>query len=131
MMLLAGVLVACQSSKQVTAPDQAGVEISAAEEDSVEYELIVFDPGFDTFLATQPYPKWYYSNEYYRNWNIQYSTEWNIRYNNPLQYGTFYETDIPYDASIDYGLDFNFTLYQYFQFVEKEYGIKLIRRRGN
>ena len=131
--LLAGVLVACQPTQQMVAPDEAGIEISSAtaEEDSIEYELVVFDTGFDTFLATQPYPKWYYSNDYYRNWNIQYSIEWNIRYQNPWRYGSFYETDIPYDTSVDYGVDFNYQLYQYFQFVEKECGITLLRRRGN
>jgi len=132
-LLMAGVLAACQSTQQMNAPEEAGIEISSAtaEEDSVEYELLVFDPGFDTFLATQPYPKWYYTNDYYRNWNIRYSIEWNTRHQNPLRYGSFFETDIPYDASVDYGLDFNFQLYQYFQFVEKEHGIILLRRRGN
>ena len=129
--LLAGLLSACQSTKPVAAPEQSGIEIATETEDSIEYELIVFDPGFDTFLATQPYPKSYYSNEYYRHWNIQYCIEWNIRHQNPLRYGSFYETDIPYDASVDYGVDFNFQLYQYFQFIEKKYGITLIRRRGN
>jgi len=99
--------------------------------DSTEYELLVFDPSFETFLATQPYPEWYYSDDYYRNLNIQYVSEWNYRHDNPLVYGNFYETKIDYNPNVDYGLELNYRLYQYFRFIEKEYGIVLIANRGN
>lgn len=123
-------LYSCQSSKPVSASDAPAQELSVEASDSTEYELIVFDPRFDTFLATQPYPKEFYSNDYYQNWNYRYCVEWNIRHSNPIRYGDFYQTEIPYDLSVDYGVDFNFTLYQYFQFIDREYGIVLISRRG-
>jgi hypothetical protein len=128
--MFAILIAACNSNKKVV-KNNAGerVEIEAVD-DSTEYELIVFDPGYESFLITQPYPKNYYSNEYYKNWNIQYVTEWNYRYDHPDVYGDFYETRIDYDPSIDYGLDFNYRLYQYFQFIDKQYGIVLISRRG-
>lgn len=118
---------ACSGVKKASVPPAAEIEVSA---DSVEYELVVFDPGFDAYLATRPYSKDFYSDDYYRNWNIRYCTEWNIRHANPLRYGDFYETAIPYDAHVDYGLDFNFKLYHYFQFIDEKYGIVLISRRG-
>lgn len=65
------------------------------EKDSVEYELIVLDPKFESWLATQP-PATFYSQQYYETWNQQYVTEWNHRHNNPLRYGSFYETYIDY-----------------------------------
>jgi hypothetical protein len=128
--MFAILIAACNSNKKVV-KNNAGerVEIEAVD-DSTEYELVVFDPGYESFLITQPYPKNYYSNEYYKNWNIQYVTEWNYRYDHPDVYGDFYETRIDYDPSIDYGLDFNYRLYQYFQFIDKQYGIVLISRRG-
>ncbi|MBU1011418.1 MAG: hypothetical protein KKG99_00310 [Bacteroidetes bacterium] len=97
--------------------------------DSVEYDLLVFEPGFETFLATLPYSKEFYGNEYYKNWNVLYVSEWNARALNPLKYGDFYETQIDYQPNIDYGIDLNFKLYQYFQFIEKEYGIILVKRK--
>ena len=96
---------------------------------STKYELIVMDPGYELFLATQP-PKWFHTNDYYRTWNIQYVTEWNYRHENPAIYGDFYETRIDYDPGIHYGLDLNYRLYQYFQFIAQKYGIVLISRRG-
>jgi len=120
---------ACNTSKPIS-DKLAPQEVSVENTDSTEYELIVFDPKFETFLLTQPYPKNYYSDQYYKSWNTRYCIEWNIRHANPLRYGDFYETPINYEPQIDYGIDFNYKLYQYFQFIEKEYGITLIRRRG-
>lgn len=97
--------------------------------DSVEYELIVFDIGFESYLAKIPYTKDYYSNEYLNNWNLRYVTEWNNRVLNPVRYGSFYETQIDYRPNIDYGLDLNFKLYHYFQFIEMEHGITLVKRK--
>ncbi len=123
-----GLFWACSSSKDMQSAEQSNIEIA---EDSTEYELIVFDSRFETFLVSQPFPKWYYSDEYYKQWNYRYCVEWNIRHSNPMQFGDFYETNIPYDTTVDYGVDFNFRLYQYFQFIEKEYNIVLISRRGS
>ena len=110
-------------------PPQAKLVKNNAEEakDSVEYELIVLDPKFEAWLATQP-PANFYSQQYYETWNQQYVTEWNHRHNNPLRYGSFYETHIDYDPHIDYGLELNYRLYSYFRFIEDEYGIVLIPR---
>lgn len=129
-LLIGWAVISCTNIQKVTADKANSQELAVETNDSVVYELIVFDPKFESFLASQPYPKWYYSNEYYRNWNHRYCIEWNIRHSDPLRYGTFYETDIPYDSFVDYGIDFNFKLYQYFQFIDKEYGIVLIGRRG-
>ncbi len=123
-------LSACHSNKSVVNADAPKQELAVESKDSTEYELIVFDPGYETFLASQPYPKNFYSDSYYQQWNYRYCVEWNIRHSNPIRYGDFYETQIPYELSVDYGLDFNFRLYQYFQFIEQEYGITLIRRKG-
>lgn len=93
--------------------------------DSVEYELIVLDPGYDSFLATQPGPD-FYSLDYYKNWNIRYVTEWNYRHMSPLEYGDLYEVYIDYRSDVDYGLELNYRFYYYFRFFEKENGVDLL-----
>ncbi len=131
LLVIIAAFMACNSHKQIAGRESPELSISPDEQDSTKYELIVFESGYETFLVSQAKPKWYYSNSYYKNWNIQYVTEWNYRYNNPLKYGNFYETEINYNPSVDYGIDLNYRLYQYFQFIEKEYGIVLIPRRGS
>ncbi|TCO10500.1 DUF6146 family protein [Natronoflexus pectinivorans] len=125
-------LASCGTQKNIDAPDQTvKLEKEVAVEDSIEYELIILDSRFETFLATQPSAA-FHTQSYYEGWNKRYVTEWNIRHSNPLRYGDFYQTRIEYHPDRnEYGLELNYRLYYYFQFIEKEYGIRLIRRRGN
>jgi len=105
--------------------DTLRLESIATTDDSVEYELLVLDPGFETFLAMQP-DKEFYSQSYYENWNNRYVIEWNSRHAQPMVYGEEYETYIDYRSNIDYGLELNYKLYYYFKFFEKEHNLKLL-----
>ncbi len=117
-------VISCSSVKKNQSREQ-NVELIA--EDSLEYQIIVLDVKYETFLAMQPSEN-FYSQSYYEGWNRQYVVEWNIRHNNPLRFGSFYATEINYHPNIDYGLTLNYRLYNYFIFIEKEYGIRLINR---
>lgn len=93
--------------------------------DSVEYELIVMDPGYETYLLSQP-GKEFYSQQYYEQWNSRYVAEWNYRHSQPLRYGDIYESYINYSEDIDYGLELNYKLFQYFRFFEKKNHVDLL-----
>ena len=95
------------------------------ESDSLEYELIVMDPGYETFLVSQ-LPMEYHTQQYYETWNQRYVREWNYRHDHPFEYGDNYETYIDYQPDIDYGLELNYRLYYYFRFYEKENGVDLL-----
>ena len=121
LLMLLSVLAVRSYGQQDTLRFEAGEETS----DSVEYELIVMDPGYESYLAMQPFME-FYSQEYYENWNMRYVTEWNYRHNQPLRYGDIYQTYIDYRPDIDYGLELNYKLYHYFRFFEKENGVDLL-----
>ncbi len=125
--LILTIFASCQTKTIVTEDSKSILKIEATTNDSTQYELLIFDNKYNSFLVTQP-PMNFYSKDYYENWNIQYVTEWNIRHNNPTHYGDFYETIIDYNQITDYGLELNYKLYNYFLFIEKEYGISLIKR---
>ncbi|MDC9723483.1 MAG: DUF6146 family protein [Urechidicola sp.] len=93
--------------------------------DSLEYEIIIYDIGFNTYLNTIAKPMSYYSQDYLEIKNNFYVIEWNIRANNPIRYGDLYGNQIDYSAQIDYGLEVNYKLYNYFQFFEKKYKLRL------
>lgn len=124
-LLVAFVVPSCGTTKHSAAPNQKVEMIS--DKDSTEYSLIVLDGGYESYIATKPSAH-FYSQQYYENWNKQYVIEWNIRHRDPLRYGGFYETEINYDTMEDYGLDLNYRLYYYFQFIKDKYGIVLIDR---
>jgi hypothetical protein len=91
--------------------------------DSIEYELIILDPGFESWLLTKP-SKQYYSKEYYEYKNRLYVAEWNYRYSTIKNHGE-YDSYIDYEPEIDYGLDLNYELYYYFKYFEETHGTKL------
>ncbi|SNR80993.1 DUF6146 family protein [Lutibacter flavus] len=116
-------IVGCSSTTKTTNTEkqlpEGAVRIA---NDELEYEIIIIDPGFNTYLLTIAKPANYYSQDYYEIKNKFYVTEWNIRARNPLRYNSsIYENVIDYDSNIDYGLDVNYKLYNYFKFVEYKY----------
>nr|WP_052519983.1 DUF6146 family protein [Nonlabens ulvanivorans] len=93
--------------------------------DSLEYEIIIIEPGFNSWLVTQP-PRGFYSQstlELRNNFSVR---EYNLRVNNPINYHPdLYVWRIDYDRNVDYGYEVNYLLYNYFLFFEKRYGQKL------
>jgi hypothetical protein len=117
-------IVGCSSTTKTTTIKDAKLPEGAVRiaNDELEYEIIIIDPGFETYLHSIAKPADFYSQQYYETKNKFYVTEWNIRAQNPLKYdGSIYENQINYDFSIDYGLDVNYKLYNYFKFVEYKY----------
>jgi hypothetical protein len=118
---------ACGTAKN--AANQQGTIKFEAKNDSVEYELIIIDQGFETWLLTNAKPKAFYSQTYYENWNQQYVNEWNNRYTSGMS-PNLYESYVDYDPNIDYGLDLNYKLYNYFRYFEESNNLTLIPRAG-
>ncbi|MDC0870623.1 DUF6146 family protein [Flavobacteriaceae bacterium] len=99
--------------------------------DSLEYEVIIIDVGFTLYLNTIAKPKKYYSLSYLENRNNMYVTNWNIRALNPSKFNsTIYENRIDYSPQIRYGLEVNYKLFNYFQFAQQKYKIRLDRGSG-
>jgi hypothetical protein len=92
--------------------------------DSLEYRLVVDDPGFETWLATQ-LPESYYSKDYYEQKNRLYVMAWNMRYQS-IRNSALYNSYIDYRPNIDYGLDLNYKLFYYFKYFEKMNNVKLL-----
>ena len=122
-------IVGCSSTTKTTKTSDANLpkeEVRIAN-DSLEYEIIITDIGFETYLNTITKPMWFYSQEYYETKNRFYVSEWNIRASNPLRYRSdIYENHIDYDPNVDYGLEVNYKLYNYFKFVEYKYNQRLL-----
>lgn len=118
-----GMLFSCSTSYPHPSPEN---EMSFEENEEGEYDIIVFDPQYESFLVTRAFPKEFYSESYYKNRNIMLVTEWNIRHSQPMRFDpNLYEVHIDYNPQIDYGLDFEYKLYNFFMFVEWKYGVDL------
>ncbi len=93
--------------------------------DKIEYEIIIFEIGFDTWLVSQP-PMSYYTNSILAIRNYMMVVEWNIRVQQPFRYDpTLYGLEIDYQPNIDYGIEVNYLLYMYFKFFQHKYHQRL------
>lgn len=108
------VMCGCSSQKDIVRIAQANRQTLR---DKTEYELIVFDPEFETWFMTNFSPAKDHSNEYYQSWNNQYVSDWNYHYMAGHMPKVF-ENYIDYDFTIDYGINLNRELYYYFRYVE-------------
>ena len=94
--------------------------------DELEYEVIIIDTGFSTWLASRSFPRGYHSQSYLENKNIFYINEWNNRVLQPQRYNpNLYEMTINYDQNIDYGYEVNYLIYNYFIYFQNTYNQRL------
>lgn len=90
--------------------------------DVLEYEVIIIEPRFNSWLVSQARPRGYYSESYLESRNKLYVMEWNNRVMQTQQYNTnLYELRIDYDSNIHYGYEVNYLIYNYFIFFQLNY----------
>jgi hypothetical protein len=90
--------------------------------DSLEYEVIIIDPGFNSWLASRAFPRGYHSQSYMENKNQIYISEWNNRAMQPQRYSSnLYEMTINYDSFINYGYEVNYLIYNYMIYFQNTF----------
>lgn len=123
-MALVGFLLFQCKTPQPTIP-QTDSKVAIAK-DSIAYDVIVTDIGYDLYLNTIAKPMNFYSQDYYEQKNRLYVPIWNSRVRtSSRKWSHVFEREIEYDFTIDYGLEVNYKLYNYFKFIEYTYKIKL------
>jgi len=122
LILVFGILIilGCSSNKSLVTIEEADQA-----SDSTEYELIVTEPGFESWFVTNRKPIWFYEENYYKHFNQMYTNEWNHRVRS-IQYDIPYDELIDYSSTINYGKEVEHKMYWYFQFMMDKYNFKLL-----
>lgn len=130
--ILVFLIIACHTTKPTIVnnnEDLAHIKLSDTvkiENDSLEYQILIIEPGFNVWLETTARPEGYYSQKYLENRNIILVNEWNARAIQPQRYNpSLYEMQIDYRAGIDYGYEVNYKLYNYFIYFQLTYNQRL------
>lgn len=98
----------------------------AISSDKTEYEILIIEPGFITWLNSIAKPRNYYSQSFFENRNWIMVNEWNQRVLQPNIYNrNLYELQIDYKPNIDYGYEVNYKLYNYFIYFQRKYNQRL------
>lgn len=128
-LILLLIIVACSTtSKQLASTDlpKKGGDTVRIANDSLEYEVIIIDNGFNTWLASRALPRNYHSLAFLENKNYLYVTEWNNRVLQPQRYNpNLYEMTIDYRPNIHYGYEVNYLIYNYMIYFQNTYKQKL------
>jgi hypothetical protein len=121
-----GFLVWACSSSQIgnTSKKEEPVVIA---NDSLEYEIIIMDIGFNTYLNTIAKPPGYHNQTYLELKNRNYVIAWNYRARNIPRFDEgIYQNIIDYNPRINYGYDVNYKLFNYFEFAQRKYRMRLV-----
>ena len=133
-LLLSVFIFNCNTSKPITSnKNKSEKELSKIDNDTVtiankelEYEIIIIEPGFNTWLVSRAKPEGFYSQQYLENRNYIYVVEWNQRVLQPQRFDSnLYEMQIDYQPGIDYGYEVNYKLFNYFIYFQLTYNQRL------
>ena len=117
--------LACGSSSIKNNATEKEAPVIIANE-RLEYEIIIIDIGFTSFLNSMAKPEGYYSQNYLESRNRAWVLEWNNRARNLSQFdANIYENIIDYQSTVDYGYDVNYKLFNYFLFAQQKYKMNL------
>ena len=132
LVLLVG-LASCNSTKPMPVEDTSKeiiTETSFVKNDTIrianddlEYEIMIFEPGFEAWLVTQP-PMGHYGVSYLETRNKLLILEYNNRVFQDRS-RQLYEQEINYESNLHYGLEVNYLLFNYFTFFQQKYKQKL------
>lgn len=119
------VFAGCESSKTTIDPNKKNIGVTndtiRIVNDSLEYEIIIIEPGFRSFLISQP-PRGFHELEFLENRNRNFVAEYNMRVRNPYQYNSLlYPQRIDYENNVNYGYEVNYLLYNYFVFFQRNF----------
>ncbi|MCF6222345.1 MAG: DUF6146 family protein [Flavobacteriaceae bacterium] len=124
------ILYSCNSSQKTTkvsgiVPTDSVNDTIKIVNEELEYEILIIEIGFDSWLLTQR-PIWFYPNTTLAYRNYLNVIEWNNRVIQPALYNpNLYEQIIDYQPNIDYGIEVNYKLFMYFKFFQQKYNQRL------
>jgi len=124
------IIIGCNSTKTVADvvqnPLAKASDTVKIANDSLEYEVIIIDAGFSSWLAGRARPRGFYSESFLEIKNQLYVAEWNRRASQPLLFDpNLYMMAIDYQPTIHYGYEVNYLIYNYFIYFQNRYNQRL------
>ena len=115
-------LVGC--TNKIPNHPKAENEIAPQKNEDGEWDLTVIDTQYDYFLNAVAKPISMYSEATLKNRNTFLVNEWNSYFYSG-RYRNVIESSIDYDPKENYGIKFEYKLYQVFAYVQWKYGLKM------
>ncbi|MGG7552515.1 DUF6146 family protein [Chryseobacterium arthrosphaerae] len=117
-------------SQDTASKDKEKQEMKPSKNEDGEWELTVIDTQFDYFLNAVARPISQYSESYLKTKNTFLVNEWNSYYSSG-KYRNIIESGIDYDPKENYGIKFEYKLYQVFVYVNWKYKLRMAGLSGS
>lgn len=117
-------------SQDTARKDKKKQEMKPSKNEDGEWELTVIDTQFDYFLNAVARPISQYSESYLKTKNTFLVNEWNSYYSSG-KYRNIIESGIDYDPKENYGIKFEYKLYQVFVYVNWKYKLRMAGLSGS
>lgn len=128
--ILSAFIWSCSTtSKPLPADNKPSIATQKKTDSADEWEITVFDAEYETFVASRAQPKSMFTESSLKSRNTILVNEWNSRFYSGIN-RNFYEVAIDYDPKENYGLDFEYRMYQFFAYCNWKYGIRFNGLRG-
>ena len=129
-LLIGSVLLGCTLSKPTIAKKDQTIhsekDTIRIANDTLQYEVIIIDTGFSSWLASKALPRGYYSQNYLENKNRIYINEFNNRVIQPMRdEGNLYNMTIEFNPNTNYGYEVNYLIFNYMIYFQNKYKQKL------
>ncbi len=111
-------------SQDTKKKDKEQQEMKPSKNEDGEWDLTVIDTQFDYFMSAVARPISQYTESYLKTKNIFLVNEWNSYYHSG-KYPNIIESGIDYDPKENYGIKFEYKLYQVFVYVNWKYKLKM------
>ena len=121
-LLLAFTIVSCAPQNKIA--DGEKTEIKPEKNEEGEWDIDVLDTQYNYFLSAIAKPMSMYSESSLKARNTTLVNEWNSYYMSG-RYRNIIESSIDYDPRENYGLKFEYKLYQVFAYVQWKYRLRL------
>ena len=129
-LIISGFIWSCSiTSKPMPENQKTSIATQKKTDSADEWEITVFDAEYENFVATRAQPKSMFTESNLKSRNTILVNEWNSRFYSRVN-PNFYEVAIDYDQTENYGLDFEYRLYQFFAYCNWKYGIRFNGLRG-
>jgi len=90
--------------------------------EELEYEVIIIDPGFNSWFLSYARSRNFYSQSYLEARNRDWVLGWNNKF---MQGNRLIEMSIDYNNTINYGYEVNYMLFNYLTYFQLTNNIKL------
>ncbi|CAI8837309.1 DUF6146 family protein [Chryseobacterium sp. IT-36CA2] len=111
-------------SQEAPKKDKEQQEMKPSKNEDGQWDLTVIDTQFDYFLSAVAKPISQYTESYLKTKNTFLVNEWNSYYNSG-RYRNVIESGIDYDPKENYGIKFEYKLYQVFVYVNWKYKLRM------